>query len=223
MQGICFKEPLFHASIERRKNQTRRITAPQPDTIRHYADNDGPYLDGVNNSRLMADGKILKPRYKVGEVVYLKEPYQLVSRGPGVYEVHYMFGGEPKLIDVTELMIPPIKIANIFSQQSRSKNGYANKLFMPEWAARYFIQMTAICSERLQDISNEDCIKEGIIEGACSGGTFWGVRLTDGKYISYSDTPREAYATLIDKINGKSTWDSNPFVWVYDYKITEKP
>lgn len=36
-------------------------------------------------------------------------------------------------------------------------------------------------------------------------------------------TPQEAYAALIDRINGKGTWESNPFVWVYDYELTERP
>ena len=35
-------------------------------------------------------------------------------------------------------------------------------------------------------------------------------------------TPKEAYAALIDKINGKNTWDSNPFVWVYDFEFINR-
>ena len=33
------------------------------------------------------------------------------------------------------------------------------------------------------------------------------------------DTPREAFAALIDKVSGKGTWESNPYVWVYEFEL----
>lgn len=33
------------------------------------------------------------------------------------------------------------------------------------------------------------------------------------------DTPREAFAALIDKVSGKGTWESNPYVWAYEFEL----
>ena len=85
------------------------------------------------------------------------------------------------------------------------------------------ITITDIRFEKLQDISDEDCLKEGIYEdGDDSSGLyvvpfydFWGNK-GDG-----FDNPKEAFAALIDKINGKGTWDSNPYVFVYDFELVK--
>lgn len=223
MKGINFKEPLFNATIERRKTETRRIMEPKAE---HITTEGCPMYFFHDKMGIGANSKSgwkdIFPRYKIGEVVALKEPYCLESRGAGMYEVYYLFGGAPKLVDSTALGIPADKPTKIIRSQSRSKSGYANKLFMPEWAARYFIRITAVRAERLQEISYEDCMKEGI--------EYIPVIVPDcGEYPSYGiksigiqcKTPREAYATIIDKINGRGTWDSNPFVWVYGYELCE--
>lgn len=251
MQGINFKEPLFHATIEGWKTQTRRIMVPQPQdcTLDHVHHEDQPmrlvfgsadggsggvYCPTCGNGICIGNGKpYLIPRYKVGAVIYLKEPYRLESRGAGVYEIHYQFGGAPKLVDTTALGIPMDKIAKIIRSQNASISGFANKLFMPEWVARYFIHITDVRAERLQEISDEDCLREGIIE---ERPEFYNLPEGPAKFCiptmvtesqvyacRWFDAPREAYAALIDKINGRRTWDCNPFVWVYDYELCEKP
>ena len=90
MNGICFKEWLFHATIEGRKTQTRRIANPQPNTCGScysYIKSDYKYIGGgrfcytkgykINDSDIVRGcyDEYCKPRYKVGETVYLKEPY----------------------------------------------------------------------------------------------------------------------------------------------------
>lgn len=96
----------------------------------------------------------------------------------------------------------------------KSKSGFCNKMFMPEWAARTFIKITGAECERLQDISDEDCFREGIYDDGAG-------YVYEPNGIAYS-TPREAYAAEIDMINGKGTWDSNPYVWSYYYKHVNK-
>ena len=39
--------------------------------------------------------------------------------------------------------------------------------------------------------------------------------------VYFWGTPQEAYAALIDKINGKGTWESNPYVWAYDFELVK--
>lgn len=80
------------------------------------------------------------------------------------------------------------------------------------------IQITRVSIERLQDISEEDCLKEGIWRDdnvGLEGVTYWYHGLANSSFR----TAKEAYAALIDKISGKYTWESNPWVFVYDFKL----
>ena len=87
------------------------------------------------------------------------------------------------------------------------------------------LQITNIRIEKLQDISEEDCMAEGIrkIESNKISKSF-------GFYNSYEipnqfpvfDSPREAYSFLTEQVFGKGTWESNPWVWVYDFEIYKK-
>ena len=92
----------------------------------------------------------------------------------------------------------------------------------------HHIRITNIKIERLQDISDEDCLREGVelntrqyeYDGTkkycvCGLGHWRAIGCTD------FDTPREAFAALIDKVSGKGTWESNPYVFVYEFELID--
>lgn len=91
--------------------------------------------------------------------------------------------------------------------------GFTNKMFVKAELMPYKIEITNIRAERLQDISNGDCLREGIYE---ADSKIYGCR-----YIEET-TPRKAFATLIDKVSGKGTWDKNRWQWVYEFKLVVK-
>jgi len=96
--------------------------------------------------------------------------------------------------------------------------GWFNKLFVRADLMPHQIRITNVRVERLQDISDEDCIKEGIwmAENVGSQGvSYWYPNLCNSKF----KTPREAYAALIDRISGKGTFESNPYVFVYEFEL----
>ncbi len=95
--------------------------------------------------------------------------------------------------------------------------GYNNKMFVKSDLMPYRIEITEVWVERLQGISDEDCLKEGITY-LDDFDKFYFERKgrSEGFYFT---TPREAFASLIDKVSGKGTWNSNPFVWRYEFKI----
>ena len=206
MKGICFIEPLFHKVVKGEKTQTRRIIKSSTGFF-NVESKDGVITsiwkcdaDGSNGDNLIP----VMPKYKVGEKVYLKEPYYIHTDG----DLHYKFDGKE---DVERFLFDETKFENI---------KWLNKLFMPAWAARYFIEITAVRAERLQDISEEDCLKEGIEKEVYNGRLFNSTKYCNGSETF--STPKEAYAELIDKINGKDTWERNPFVWIYDFKLLNK-
>ena len=98
--------------------------------------------------------------------------------------------------------------------------GWTNKMFVKANLMPHRIEIERLRVERLQDISDEDCLKEGIYEDG--GNDSFIPHYFYNHYNSNSDgfkTPQLAYAHLIDKINGKGTWNSNLFVLAYDYKL----
>lgn len=98
--------------------------------------------------------------------------------------------------------------------------GWNNKMFVNAELMPRHIKITDRKLERLQDISDEDCLREGIMEGEFINTwdryyyEHWG---DCPNHITFR-TPRAAYASLIDRIGKRDTWESNPLVFEYEYK-----
>ena len=98
--------------------------------------------------------------------------------------------------------------------------GWNNKMFVRADLMPHRIKMTGIKVERLQDISDEDCRKEGIdYVGGYSESYYFGHGVEN---IRLGNSYREAFAALIDKVSGKGTWESNPWVFVYEFELVEE-
>ena len=100
------------------------------------------------------------------------------------------------------------------------EKGCHNKMFVKADLMSHSIRITNIRVERLQDISEDDCLKEGIWREdnvGLEGVTYWYHGLANSSFR----TAKEAYASLIDKISGKGTWESNPWVFVYDFELVK--
>lgn len=192
---------LTQAVIEGRKTMTRRMISGSPllpadhiEEVRYFAG----FIQIVAN-----DGETLlevKSRYKVGEVVAVAQSYRDVCAG----------GFEP---DAT--------ILRLFEEQRIA--GWTNKMFTKAELMPYQIRITGIKCERLQDISDEDCFREGISESwyeSTDTTTYGYADEKKGTAVEF-DTPRKAFATLIDKVSGKRMWKSNPWVVVYEFELVK--
>lgn len=100
---------------------------------------------------------------------------------------------------------------------NRDVAGNTNKMFVKPEMMPHQIRITGIRVQRLQDITDEECAKEGIRVGETTS-SFWDERLKDTRFYPL---PREAYADLIDRISGRGTWESNPYVFVYDFELVK--
>ena len=96
--------------------------------------------------------------------------------------------------------------------------GYSNKMFVRADLMPHRIRITNIKVERLQDISDEDCMNEGM-EKWIDCYIVSGIMENQGKNNVCFDTPREAFAALIDRISGKGTWQRNPWVYAYEFEL----
>ena len=99
--------------------------------------------------------------------------------------------------------------------------GYTNKMFAKAELMPYQIYITAIYIEKLQDISDEDCLKEGVIECKdCNPAYCYLTKRDENFYCGHAyTTPQAAFANIIDETYGKGTWNSNPYVIVYTFNL----
>ena len=102
--------------------------------------------------------------------------------------------------------------------------GWNNKMFVSALMCHHQIRITNIRVERLQDISDEDCLREGIREKSSFPKKKSLPFYFDGGKHSWDNsfsTPRQAFAALIAKVSGKGIWNRNPWVFVYEFELVK--
>lgn len=143
-----------------------------------------------------------QPRYERGEEVAVAQCYKDIDhRGIVAYE------------DASD--IQPGMVRPIWAQESA---GWTNKMFVRADLMEETIRITDIQLQRLNNITDEDCLKEGV-EKWIDCYIVSGIMENKGKNNVCFDTPREAFAALIDRISGKGTWQRNPWVYVYTFEL----
>lgn len=205
MKKILFNNRygLETAVIERRKTMTRRIVRC-PKTFRGVSDvelefhrrlgSDIWYDCVVTDGDGRKLGQLQLP-YELGEVVAVGQRYKDV---PMDFLLSHL--DDPRKRYFEQQLI----------QQSA---GWRNKMFTLPEKMPWQVQMTDLWFEHMQDISDEDCLREGLLIGE-QEPRMYGFRLPKGTVLSFL-TPREAFAALIDRINGHGTWKYNPWVVAY--------
>lgn len=155
----------------------------------------------IEKYALLEDFMIIDAKYDVGEVVAVTQVYRNCS------------GLGEKGIPLRNLILKAVGLLNA---------GWYNKMFVRADLMPHQIRITDVHVERLQDISDDDCIKEGV-QKMLTGCEYYQYCFYDndkGLWNNYK-MPREAFACLIDKVSGKGTWDRNPYVFVYDFELVK--
>lgn len=200
MKKIMFNDRygLTKAVLEGRKTQTRKIAYTQNGFI--VFDDEDFQLKKLDNGRTLLtlrDNRLKAARYKLGETIAIAQKYDDLVKDDEFY----------RLCGIHGMPLECIKY----------EKGCTNKMFVRADLMPHHIRITRIRAERLQDISDEDCLQEGIWKHG-----IWNcydiIKRGEKYYDPYPD-PREAYSVLIDRISGKGTWDSNPYVFVYDFEL----
>jgi len=99
--------------------------------------------------------------------------------------------------------------------------GNTNKMFVKADLMPHHIKITDVMVERLQDILENECLKEGLrLSG--NGRFYYQQMVASNHFINkYFDTLHEAFTSLIDKISGRGTWESNPWVVAYSFELVD--
>lgn len=196
MKKIVFSDRygLTQAVLSGSKTMTRRII-PLTDADRQYLDT---AFDFDFREMVIIDEC---SRFKIGEEVAVAQRY---ANDDVLTFNAYDSEGQPR------------KDGYKRHQEMLTSPGYRNKMFVKAEYMPYHIRITDIRVERLQDISDEDCLREGIVKTDCVAP--YGFPVGNGKWKNYR-TPKDAFACLIDKVSGKGTWDSNLWVFAYTFEL----
>ena len=203
MKKIMFNDQyrLTEAVLEGRKTQTRRIIKC-PRTFK------GEWVAGFN--------------------IHIRQSDKTVVSLPCMYDAdeREFDGGEilPRYM-VGEIVAIAQSYADIGIEPFPfCEAGWRNKMRVKADLMPHQIKVTNVRIQRLQDISEEDCLAEGIrkIESNKISKAFG----FDNSYeipnqFPVFDSPREAYAVLINGVSGKGTWESNPWVFAYEFELVK--
>ena len=202
---------LTQAVLEGRKTQTRRIipkdffslTWDKRDDTLVYENGMGDFID-VRNSKYA--------QCKVGEVVAVAQSYETISNAISKTE------SKEKAVFYCKVMKVCFPDA-IIHKDKEEIAGWYNKMFTRGALMPHQIRITNVRVEKLQDISEQDAIAEGITYAGLTHDDYGEPTFVIDGFKEEFSSARDAYACLIDKISGKGTWTSNPYVFVYDFKL----
>ena len=232
---ILFTVEMVKAILEGRKTVTRRVIDLPDDVLWDFTGvmKDGSYRFSHQGDKDLIDGLCFrKSRYQVGDLPWVKETFLIMDWAnrdrveSDHSDIHIQYKASdsnyrpdsPRYIGHSvkkrcpEFINDAVRI--YLREVKKSKHAWRlpwiSSRFMPKWAARTWLEVVSVRAERLQDITEEDAIREGV------------------QAVTMADVPRQAvwserqdFAQLWDSINDKRgyPWDSNPWVWRYEFKI----
>lgn len=196
---IIFSGPMVQAILSGNKTQTRRILRKQPQWVAYP---NVPFSTPDANPI----GIIPCPYGQIGSALWVREAWAYVQ---------------------TEHHPTGIRQPGVSWMCAIHRTGWSGtspkwrpSIHMPRWASRIALEVTRIRVQRLQEISAEDAIAEGIVPlslQAGEPGAWWTADPAAGPEL-HARSPYEAYRLLWEKIHGDGSWDFNHWVWVVEFR-----
>ena len=236
-RGILYSAPMVRAKLAGTKTQTRRIIERVrgfAGHIRQFEQSTTPGYDfsfrdrrGLWQDFRRADFLKLCPYGQPGDRLWGRETYRRTCDNKSWACVQYRADESLRLMLCEEngegdpIGTKPHK--EPFQRLGKKGPPWTPSIYMPRWASRILDEIIEIRVERVQDITNADCIAEGIEPigserelGKCLGKV---VKAQAGRLDNRYSTVRQLYSELWNLINGPGSWAANPWVWV----IVTKP
>lgn len=226
MKKIMFNDKygLTKAVIAGRKTMTRRIVTPKVAKL----------IEQCAKPTLIIPLECIPAGFSIEEFVEQinkgdlpilyrsksKERIRVIDSRPDAIKYStYKIGEEIAIAQMYCLIYPNADFEMADNEFLTESAGWKNKMFVKAELMPHRILIKDIKVEHLQDISDEECLQEGITPFGYASYTFDNWVSERDKSELCCDTPRNAFSHLIDMISGKGTWDSNPWVFAYTFKL----
>lgn len=236
---ILFSAPMVNAILNGSKTQTRRIVKPQPSTeATHFNFNPTSWPKSPWCARFRIDTEIEQyeitdgykcPYGKVGDRLWVRETWVETTNinrlDPWPNRPHMINDADEDYVMSAYIYRADGEWQWCDEDGSSTERSYWKpSIFMPRPVSRILLEITDIRVERLQDISDEDAVAEGILatdKAYKIGSAYFDYSGTLGAQGYNYNSPIASFKTLWQSINGEDSWNDNPWVWVVDFKKVE--
>lgn len=195
---ILFNTAMVRAILEGKKTQTRRLLK-QPFEVHP----NGYITKPRGNERLVP----YKPPCEIGDTLWVRETFADTWTPDGFTGFVYKADGEPA------------KFPYWGNSRQSKDEVWRPSIHIPRKAARIFLKVTNVKVERLQDITEEDAIAEGVTEEQAYNCNGWSPSFYDPDGGGYPDYIA-AFSYIWDLIY--KNWDANPWVWVIEFETSKR-
>lgn len=201
---IIFSAPMVRALLDGRKTQTRRVLK-KPAAMNALA------VFGPNF--LTLPGNIDLIPYAPGDRLYVREAMHWTD--------NLRFVADDAVVDFDRM-----------PEGFTAGRLHVSGMFMPRWASRITLTVTEVRVQRLQEISEEDAIAEGVTRCAWAeamaddGRIEWHVpEVRPGEYPGLTNahpSPIGPFSELWERLHGPDAWDANPWVVAVSFTVTHR-
>ena len=233
IKPILSNMEMVRAILEGRKGATRRsVKGYIPDdavwgytafTPKGYISCRGTFADGYGE-------KFFKLPCEPGDTIYVRETWQCwrAHRYEATADIRFRAGGDDVRLQFANGNTDSIDRLDYdtFVHKWFSHNReWKPSLFMPKVAARIWLKVTDVRVERLQEISEDGAVKEGIYVANCKDcNAPFGCDACPDEGYDEIDEFAELWDSTIKKSDiDRYGWDANPWVWVIEFERCEKP
>ncbi|MED9929704.1 MAG: hypothetical protein UE851_01435 [Lachnospiraceae bacterium] len=199
VKQILFNTEMVRAILDGRKTCTRRVIKPQPYGKCTYPL--GFVTDSTEKKEVGCFGfgvdecggsiQYAKPSYQPGDILYVRETWKNAPNGYYYYEDWQ----RNDIADVTK---------------------WKPSIHMPKEAARIWLEVTNLRVERLQDITIENALKEGVDKYIRLNGELDENSIITSFIGIWNSTVKKSDLDFYG-------WDANPYVWVIEFEVCDKP
>ncbi|EDV3055199.1 hypothetical protein HU71_004732 [Salmonella enterica subsp. enterica] len=208
-RGMIFNAEMVRAILDGRKTQTRRPIKWKQTRFTEMAErDDGSLWPWAEDCERGGDIWFACPFGVVGDRIWVRETFRVHSRATDVATLVYRASVRNSWTEQTHRV--PVAVCN----KPATPEKWTPSIHMPRWASRITLEITDVRVERLNNISYDDAISEGIKqEWTCIDPGL-------GSYAHKNDV-QDDYETLWKSIYGTDSWQANPWVWVIEFKRVE--
>ncbi|EDW2260611.1 hypothetical protein R950_002605 [Salmonella enterica subsp. enterica] len=201
-RGMIFNAEMVNAILSGRKMQTRRPIKWKQTRFTEIAEReDGSLWPWAEDCERGGDIWFACPFGEVGDCIWVRETW--AEAGASAPDLKLYRANYPAHVPTHYENVPPAEDVR-----------WTPSIHMPRWASRITLEITDVRVERVQDISQRDAIAEG---GPPDHPSFSKI----SREMGFSDWPRSWFAQTWWGIYGREAWNTNPWVWVIEYKRVE--